>query len=86
MIDDNEKVDFENFGNSELIDFIEQKRNSIISESENLLSQMSDGKIKNLSELDKNKDLINYYDSKLPILLFKSNLLADLLIDLNKLN
>lgn len=86
MIDDNEKVDFENFGNSELIDFIEQKRNSIISESENLLSQMSDGKIKNLSELDKNKDQINYYDSKLPILLLKSNLLADLLIDLNKLN
>lgn len=47
---------------------------------------MSDGKIKNLSELDKNKDQINYYDSELPILLLKSNLFADLLIDLNKLN
>lgn len=86
MIDDNETVDFKNFGQSQLIDFITNKRNALISESENLLAQMSDGKIIKLSELNKNKNDINYYDTKLPILLFKSNLLADLVIDLNNLN
>ena len=86
MIDDNETVDFKNFGVSQLIDFITNKRNALISESENLLTQMSDGKINKLSELDKNKNHINFYDTKLPIFLFKSNLLADLVIDLNNLN
>lgn len=86
MIDESENIDFENFGQSELISFIINKRKSLISESENLLAQMSDGKINKLSELNKKKNKINYYDAKLPLLLFKSNLLADLVIDLNNLN
>lgn len=84
LIDEVDTIDFDNLEKSEISEFIESKRNEIILEIEKLISKMSDGKVNNLSNFNKGKVQVKYYEPKLPLLLIKCHLLANLLLDLTK--